>query len=307
MARIFVSHASSNGDLVKSFVDTVLRLGCEVSSEDVFFSSGADVGVPIGADLNSFVRGQIAGDDTLVVAVITPAFLSRPYCLAELGAAWSRAGTLFPLMLPGMKHGELDGVLSGMLVKAIDKSDALDELSDRVGALLNRHVAAATWSGYRDQWLAELPKRLKAERAFNGGDEPTSVTSCSREPGHMEVFWTDRSSRVFYRWWLGDQGWSKPAAMKDVRADFVTAVGGDGVELLFGVKGVDEVWVRPWVVNERGWMTAGPVARIPGLVKGPLNALARGWEVELVAWSANGRQCHLWREGESWTDWSTKW
>jgi TIR domain len=301
MSRIFVSHASADGPFVESFVDTVLRLGCGASHEEVFFTSGADTGVPAGADLNTFVRDQIAGEETLVVAMVTPAFLSRPYCLAELGAAWSRAETLFPLTLPGMGH-ELGGVLGGLLVKTLDDPAALDQLSDRVARLLQRRPPAATWSKYRHQWLGEVGDRVK-QITVPGANEPVSIASCSREPGHMEVFWTDASSRVFYRWWRGEEGWSRVEQMQDVEADYLAAVGGDGLELLFGVKGSGEVWVKRWTEA----LVAGEPRLIAGPVRGPLSALARGSEVELFAWTADGRQCHLWLEGDGWTSWTTDW
>jgi hypothetical protein len=305
MSRIFVSHASEDSPLVKAFVDTILRLGCVASHEEIFFSSGADTGVPVGADLNSFVRQQISEKDTLVVAIVTPTFLARPYCVAELGAAWSRAGSLFPLVLPEMGHA-LEGVLNGLLVKAIDDRAGLDELSDRVAELLGRRPTAMTWSHYRDKWLAELPVHLRSV-VVRGAEEILSIACCSRGEEHMEVFWSDRSSRVFYRWWIGGQGWSQVEQLADVEADYLAAVGADGEEMLFGVKGTGEMWVRSWELNEKGWESAGKPRRVPGIVTGPISAVARGWAVEVIAWTSDGQPCHLWREGEGWAEWSTEW
>jgi TIR domain len=306
MPRIFVSHASADHQFVQDFVGEVLLLGCGARQEEVFFSSGADIGVPIGADLNSFIRERISEQETLVVAMITPTFLARPYCLAELGAAWSRAGTLFPLTAPGMERETLGGVLGGIHIKPIDDRAALNQLSDRVADLLQRRSPAATWEMYRDDWLREIPRRRKFISP-HGADELASVTSCSRDQGHMEVFWTDRSARVFYRWWLGDQGWSKVERLHDVEADHVAAVGGEGAEMLFGIKGLGEVWVSVWSHNNQGWMVAGAPRSIAGQVRGPLSALKRGPDVELFAWTEDGRPCHLWCDGEGWTSWSTDW
>src|SRR4051794_12504579 len=152
MPRLFVSHATADKPLVDTFVDTVVKLGCGVSAESIFYSSGGDTGVPSGVDLNTYVRDEVSEAD-LVLAIITPVFQTRPFCVAELGAAWSRAGQLFPVALPGMARGELDGVMSGMTIRYLNDPVALDELHDRIVELSATKTATRTWGLYRDRWL----------------------------------------------------------------------------------------------------------------------------------------------------------
>src|SRR4051794_22030429 len=101
MPGVFVSHASADSVLVDEFVDTVLRLGCGLGPETLFYTSGADTGVPSGSDLLAHVRSRVS-DATLVVAILTPTYQTRSVCVAELGAAWARTGNLFPLLAPNM-------------------------------------------------------------------------------------------------------------------------------------------------------------------------------------------------------------
>ena len=156
MSGVFVSHASHDKCLVDPFVDDVIRLGCEVPRDRVFYSSGEDTGVPSGEDLNSYVRMQVA-DASIVVAIISPAFQSRPFCIAELGAAWSRTNNLFPIAMPGMPRTDLEGVLDGMLVKYLDDGSALDELHGRVTAALGHTPDVRTWGRFKEKWLANVP------------------------------------------------------------------------------------------------------------------------------------------------------
>src|SRR5437016_4591969 len=116
MPGVFISHASADKPLVDPFVDDVIRLGCEVPRKKIFYSSGEDTGVPSGENLNTYVRDRVA-DASIVVAIISPTFQTRPFCVAELGSAWSRIGNLFPIAVPGMARTDLEGVLEGMLVK----------------------------------------------------------------------------------------------------------------------------------------------------------------------------------------------
>ena len=161
MSGVFVSHAFHDQPVVDEFVDVVVRLGCGVSPDEIFYSSGEDTGVPSGSDLLSHVRTKV-GEANLVVAVVSPAFQSRPVCVAELGAAWSRVDNLFPLAMPGMKRTDLEGVLEGMAVRYLDDGAALDEFHDRVRDDLGARVKGATWGRYKAKWLANVARLVAA-------------------------------------------------------------------------------------------------------------------------------------------------
>jgi TIR domain len=157
---VFISHASADKELVDEFVDTIIRLGCGLKSEEIFYSSGEDTGVPSGYDLLSYVRERV-GDAGLVVAVISPTFQTRPVCVAELGAAWGVVGNLLPILVPGVARSDLEGVLVGLLAKYLDDGSVLDEVHDRVGEAVGYSSSAATWGRFRAKWLANVERLAK--------------------------------------------------------------------------------------------------------------------------------------------------
>lgn len=161
MALVFLSHAFADRALVDEFEETVLRNGCGLDSKEIFYSSGADNGVPDGSDLLAYVREKVE-ETGLVVAMLTPTFQTRPVCVAELGAAWARTGSLFPLLVPGMQRSTLEGVLSTQLVESMDSEAALDRLHDRVVEISGRGVDAATWTRFKQKWLRRLGEIIEA-------------------------------------------------------------------------------------------------------------------------------------------------
>lgn len=176
MSGVFVSHASADGEYVEQFVSAVLQLGCGLDLEngDLFYTSGADTGVPAGADLMSYVRKEV-GTANLVVALITPTYLTRPVCMAELGAAWGMVGDdrLFPLLAPGMRRGDLDGILPSLLIRFSNERDALDQLHERVGKAVERHSGAPTWGRHVRKWekaADDLAARLPAPQVASVAD-----------------------------------------------------------------------------------------------------------------------------------------
>jgi hypothetical protein len=152
MPKVFISHASLDVDFVDPFVDTVVRLGCGLHPAELFYSSGQDTGVPSGSDLMAHVRAQVETTD-LVVAIISPTYVTRPVCVAEMGAAWGISGKFFPILVPGMPRTALTGVLSTMLIKYADQREVLDELADHIADCVGHKPKAATWGRYVEKWL----------------------------------------------------------------------------------------------------------------------------------------------------------
>ena len=271
----------------------------------MFYSSGADTGVPSGADLNTYVRNSVSDAD-LVVAIITPSFCASSYCIAELGAAWSRAGNLIPLAVRATQRPDLDGVLRGMAIRNLDEAAALDELHDRITGALNKRTRATTWGQYRDEWLGRVEGHLRALEAV--ASAVVSAAACSRADNHMELFWTDGSGRVFHRWWLG-AGWSDVRHWDDPSAVYLAAVSRErGDQLLFGMPRRGRVWMRRWQDDPGGGKRPGAVELLSGEVVGPLTAVSRGSRhVELAASTPAGEQCHRWCHDDRWTNWTTEW
>lgn len=153
MSGIFISHASADKGLVDPFVESVIQLGCEIPKESIFYSSGEDTGVPSGSNLNEYVRSRM-DKVSLVIAIISPTFQTRPFCIAELGAAWSQVGKLFPIAVPGLPHADMQGVLAGLTVRYLSDSPALDELHDLICDLFDVNPGAKTWGRHKNRWLA---------------------------------------------------------------------------------------------------------------------------------------------------------
>ncbi|MCU1685400.1 MAG: hypothetical protein JWQ81_6139 [Amycolatopsis sp.] len=88
-------------------------------------------------------------------------YLDSTYCLAELGAAWVKYGALFPVLTPGMKHTDLDGILASLLTSYIDDRATLDQLHDQVMKAAGRHGKAAAWGPRAARWLASVDDLAK--------------------------------------------------------------------------------------------------------------------------------------------------
>ena len=154
---VFVSHATVDNELVEQFVDIILK-GCGLTEADIFVSSIAGMDIPAGRDLLAAVRAEVS-ETTLVIAMITPTYPTRPVCIAELGAAWGVAGKLVPVLAPGISRDQLNGVLTGMKVEYLDQEKALDEIAGRIEEETGRRPESpASWTRAKQKWLRSVGK-----------------------------------------------------------------------------------------------------------------------------------------------------
>lgn len=152
MKLVFVSHATADRDLVEQFVDIILK-SCGLTEDDIFVSSIPGMDIPAGSDLLAAVRAEVS-DTTLVIAVITPTYPTRPVCVAELGAAWGVSGKLLPVLAPSIKRDQLEGVLAGMKVDYLNEEKALDEIAGRIEVETGRRPSSQpSWTRAKQRWL----------------------------------------------------------------------------------------------------------------------------------------------------------
>lgn len=137
-----------------------------------------------------------------------------------------------------------------------------------------------------------------------------SATMVSRDPEHLEVFWTGPNNEVLYRWWEQPHGWSDVESWAEPEAVCLAAVSQEeGDEILFGLAPDGRVWYRVWERTAEDSYRAGEVQWLDGVVRGPLATASRGpGVIELFAFDARGQPCHRWTEEEvQWVPWTSDW
>lgn len=177
MAHVFISHATVDLPFVEAFVDTLL-LDCGLDRGDIFVSSIPGMDIPAGSDLMAEVRKEVSAA-TLVFAIITPIYSTRPVCVAELGAAWGVAGKLIPLLAPGVRRGDLDGVLPSLKTTHLDEEATLDAVQDAIEQATGaRPHKAATWTRAKQKWLGiagDLAAQLEVPETFTAEEREALV------------------------------------------------------------------------------------------------------------------------------------
>lgn len=144
--KVFISHASADAKLA-SGIKNLLILG-GVPTDRVFFSSVKSTGIPAGKNVLQHLQSTLA-DSALVIEVITRNFLTRPYCLMELGGAWALDKPTYPLVVPPLTISEAVRAIGNVQMGVLGAESEIDDVFDEIHEMLNKvpgiSLGVRTW------------------------------------------------------------------------------------------------------------------------------------------------------------------
>jgi hypothetical protein len=177
-APIFVSHAHADRPLADLLRDTLVLAG--VPERRIFYSSSRATGIPSGEDVRTYLQRSLR-EAGLVIELISETFLTRPYCLMELGGAWTLGTPTYPMVVPPLTREiaaqQIGSVQMGILGTESDIDDLFDELHDRLAKDVNISAETKAWNRAIRRFKQALPEKL-AEVAKASSEVPSS------EPTH---------------------------------------------------------------------------------------------------------------------------
>lgn len=253
--QIFISHASRDKNAADLLVELVH--GMEAGLVDVFCSSTPGYDIPAGAGFFQHIS-EVLGRSSLVVQLITPAFLRSDFCMLETGAAWAQ-GKSFPLVGPPLTLDAMAGSpLSGLRLRTLT-STGLDELRDRIAKLTQGEPRTLGWTERRDRILRDIRGALDR----SSGRPISRLAALGVRGHHLEVWALNEEKRISHSWWPADDEnkvWNEPydfAATGGI-VDLAVASRGPEHAEVFAIDERGELWHRWWQPNEwSGWHNFG--------------------------------------------------
>lgn len=157
-ARVFVTHSSVDAALAEALV-YALRMGTGLTDEQVFCSSIEGMDVDDGDDFIEAIRAQL-NEATLVIPLITPAYLDSIFCMWELGAIWAMDLKMIAVRVEPVTPSDLPELLKRRQVRPLGHP-ALLALSKVIASQTGRVTNEITWQKQRSSLLDRLPSILK--------------------------------------------------------------------------------------------------------------------------------------------------
>ena len=179
--RIFISHASPDGNILKHLVDFLSGLYA-IGRNEITFTSLPESGVENFSNFNDELRKDIQ-ECKLAIVYLTQSYLMSNYCLFELGAIWSQNKTCFLINRDNIAKDKIPDIL---LAHTYDKLDdrGLDKLCDTLEelAIEPKYNGHAEYNSYKQRILEQISeeeqKRLSEKQVKSA---PVKLYECSWE------------------------------------------------------------------------------------------------------------------------------
>jgi TIR domain len=144
--KLFVSHAHDDVAIATRLV-TAIELAMDVPEGAIRCTSAPGYKLEFGSMAADVLRRELASAQC-VVAILTPQSIASHWVMFELGATWSRAKQVIPLLGGDLKEADIPGPLRGSAGGRLKDLLTFDQLLDQVSRTLgwpikNRTAALA--------------------------------------------------------------------------------------------------------------------------------------------------------------------
>ncbi len=179
--KIFISHASSDCEIIKHLVDFLSGLYV-ISRNEITFTSLPESGIENFSNFNDELRKDIQ-ECKLAIVYLTQNYLKSNYCLFELGAIWSQNKNCFLINRDNITKDKIPDIL---LAHTYDKLDnrGLDKLCDTLEKLPieTKYNGHTEYNSYKQRVLEQISlaeqKRLSEKQPKS---VPVKIAECSWE------------------------------------------------------------------------------------------------------------------------------
>lgn len=124
---IFISHASSDADMIEKFIDNLLKKGLGLRNDNIVCTSFNPTGVVPGEYIPQYIKEKIESAQ-VVLAMVSKAYKESEVCQNEVGAAWALNKKVIQILLPDVDFKELGWLLNLDKAAKIADQGSLDAL-----------------------------------------------------------------------------------------------------------------------------------------------------------------------------------
>lgn len=166
LKKIFISHSSIDNDIVKKFVDNILRLGLGLSDKDIFCTSIEGMNILNGDDFRTKIVNELK-ESHAAVLIITENYKESEVCLNEMGAIWALGLIRFPLINKPINFKNVGFLTEVQQIGQMCSSSDLDNFMESICQKLKIITPkTTTWNSSKTKFLDQL-ENLPNEKTNN--------------------------------------------------------------------------------------------------------------------------------------------
>lgn len=190
---VFISHCSKDKDVIKLFIDNILKKGLNLNDKDVACTSFEATGVNPGDNIPAYIKRNIKGAK-ICLAMISKNYKSSEVCMNEVGAVWALEKKLVQVVLPDADFKALGWLMITDKAIRIDGKDSLDSLEEILAEALHiQPPTARHWNPCTKDFLEGLDVIIQSNDKDT--ENPVSITTID---GHNTVECSPKFYKMSY-------------------------------------------------------------------------------------------------------------
>lgn len=164
---IFVSHSSKDKNIIKLFIDNILKKGLGLRDKNIVFTSYEATGILPGDNIPEYIKNNI-GCANIVLSMISNNYKSSEVCMNEVGAAWALGKRPLQIMMPNTNFDKLGWLIQLDKAARIDDGDSLDSLGEVISSAMKLPMPTPRhWNPCKNDFLNSLKAQLNSNNIDN--------------------------------------------------------------------------------------------------------------------------------------------
>lgn len=154
--KIFISHSSKDKTIVEAFTN-LLRLGANISHDDIFCTSIEEMKIKNGEDIRLHIQNNVNFAD-FAILLISPNYKQSEICLNEMGAVWAVDKKVRTYVLSGLQESEVGWLIDTKAAEKINDPVALAALYDEFVKFYKLTGNTQLWTAQAEKFLTTICK-----------------------------------------------------------------------------------------------------------------------------------------------------
>lgn len=191
---IFISHAGNDREIIKVFIDWILKHFMGLRDENIVCTSFEANTLYVGSSIQQYIKEKIETSD-VVLSMVSQNYKNSEICMNEVGAAWALQKTIMQIVLPDADFDSLGWLLETS--KAAKITD-LDSISLFVESLCEKislpQPKLASWQSSSKEYLKHLDQIIQDSKH----EEDSKNVCITFEDGSKEMDVTIKLKVCYY-------------------------------------------------------------------------------------------------------------
>lgn len=148
--KFFISHSSEDKGICTPFVSMMEQLG--VPEEDIIYTSSDRHGVPGDVDIFQYL-GEHIRKGIRVFYMLSDNYYNSPYCLNEMGAAWTVQNEYSMFLLPRFSVGIQGVVDRNKKAFRVSSPQDLRQFRNKITGIYGHSISESRWEEAKNEFL----------------------------------------------------------------------------------------------------------------------------------------------------------